>query len=355
MAQVVRIHQTGGPDVLTLDEVELLPPGPGEVRLKQTYAGLNFIDVYFRTGLYPASQLPMVLGQEAAARVVALGPGVTGLKVGQRVAYAGLQGAYATERNALAERLVPLPDGIDDVTAASVMLKGMTAEYLLRRCYPVKKGETVLFHAAAGGVGLLACQWAKALGARVIGTVSTPEKAALARQAGCDEVIVSTKRNFVTDVRAFTGGKGVDVAYDSVGVATFESSLACLKPRGMLVLFGQSSGKVPPYDLGRLGGERSLYVTRPALGAYTATRAELVACATALFEVLAKGAVRVKPPNQFPLQDVANAHRQLEARKTVGSTVLVIDAAAGAVTAPAQKRAAKAAKAKPAKAAKKKR
>lgn len=350
MAQVVRIHQTGGPEVLTLDDVELLPPAAGEVRLKQTYAGLNFIDVYFRTGLYPAAQLPLVLGQEAAARVVALGPGVTGLKVGQRVAYAGLQGAYATERNALAERLVPLPDTLDDATAASVMLKGMTAEYLLRRCYPVKKGETILFHAAAGGVGLLACQWARALGARVIGTVSTPEKAALARQAGCEEVIVSTKRNFVTDVRAFTGGKGVDAAYDSVGVATFESSLACLKPRGTLVLFGQSSGKVPPYDLGKLGGERSLYVTRPALNAYTATRAELLACANALFEVLGKGIVKVRPPNQFPLQDVANAHRQLEARKTVGSTVLVIDAAAGAAAAPASGSAKKkVAKAKPAK------
>lgn len=348
MTQAIRIHRTGGPEVLALEEVDLPAPGPGEVRLSQTYAGLNFIDVYHRTGLYPLS-MPAVLGQEAVGRVAQLGPGVQKLQVGDRVGYATLEGAYAFERNAPAQRLVPLPDFIDDATAAAVLLKGMTAEYLVRRCRPLRKGEVVLFHAAAGGVGQLACQWARLLGAKVIGAVSTPDKVAVARAHGCDEVLVTGKRNFVADVRALTQGRGVDAVFDSVGQATFEGSLACLRPRGTLVLFGQASGKVPPFDLGKLGGERSLYVTRPSLGAYVATGAELLESSGALFELIEKGQLRVQPPRRVPLAEAAQAHRLLESRRTTGSTVLVIDEAAGAPAAgPTPKKAA--AKAKPAKA-----
>ncbi len=308
---------------MKLEEVALPPPGPGEVRLRHEYVGLNFIDVYQRTGLYPLP-LPAVLGQEGAGAVVALGADVVGLEVGDRVAYAGLTGAYAEERNAPAATLVPLPDDIDGRSAAAMMLKGMTAEYLLRRCCRVTAGDTILFHAAAGGVGLIACQWAKALGARVIGTVSTEEKAVLARAHGCDEVVVTSASDFAPVVRELTAGRGADVVYDSVGQATFDGSLSCLKPRGTLVLFGQSSGKVPPFDLGRLGGDKSHFVTRPSLGAYVATRDELLACAAALFEVVAKGAVRVPAPRVVALADVAQAHRDLESRKTTGSTVLAL-------------------------------
>lgn len=345
----IRFHKTGGPEVLVLEPIDVPPPAAGEVRIRQTYAGVNFIDVYQRTGLYPQT-LPMVLGSEGAGRVVALGPGVTGFEVGERVAYSSIPGAWCEERNIPAQRLLKLPDGVSDALAAAVMLKGMTAEYLVRRTYAVKKGDTVLFHAAAGGVGSIATQWARALGGRVIGAVSTPEKAAIAKANGCEHVVVTKQRNFVTEVKAFTQNAGVNVVYDSVGAETFDGSLACLKARGMLVCFGQSSGKVPQLDVGRLGGERSLYVTRPTLHAYTHTRAELETCAAALFEGLAKGWLKVPPPKTFALKDAAAAQRLLESRRSTGSIVLEIDAELGASAGPS----ASASKKKPAKAAPKK-
>lgn len=329
MSQAIRFHRTGGPEVLQLEDVDVPQPGEGEVRIRHTFAGLNFIDVYHRTGLYPLS-LPSGLGEEAVGRVVALGPGVTSLKVGARVGYTGLLGAWCEERVVPAAKVVTLPEAVDDAIAAACLLKGMTAEYLVRRIRPLKSGDTILFHAAAGGVGQLACQWAKAFGARVIGAVSTPEKVAVAKASGCAEVVVTGKRNFVTDVLALTQGKGVDVAYDSVGVSTFEGSLACLKPRGLLVSFGQSSGKPPPLEIGKLGGPRSLFVTRPSLGAYTATRAELEIASSGLFEALAKGFVKVAPPKRVPWEKAAEAMRALESRRTTGSTVLVIDEALAA-------------------------
>ncbi len=335
MSNAIRIHRTGGPDVLVLEPVEVAAPGPAEVRLRHTYVGVNFIDTYNRTGLYP-QPLPMVLGSEGAGRVLALGAAVTGLKVGDRVAYASLPGAWCEERNVAADRLVKLPDGVSDETAAAVLLKGMTAEYLVRRTYPVRKGDTVLFHAAAGGVGSLACQWARALGGRVIGAVSTPEKAAIAKANGCEAVVVTKQRSFVTEVKAFTQGVGVNVVYDSVGAETFDGSLACLKPRGMLVCFGQSSGKAPQLEVGRLGGERSLYVTRPSLHAYTHTRAELEQCAAALFEGLEKGWLKVAAPKRFALKDAAKAQALLESRRTTGSLVLVVDEALGATAGPVE-------------------
>ncbi len=323
--QAILLRQCGGPEQLRLESVALDAPGPGEVQIRHTAIGLNFIDIYHRTGLYPLPKLPSGIGLEAAGVVLAVGPGVTGFSVGDRVAYcAGPPGAYAEARNHAAGALVRLPGDISDDVAAAILLKGMTAEYLLRRCCRVTAGDTILFHAAAGGVGLIACQWAKALGARVIGTVSTEEKAVLARAHGCDEVVVTSASDFAPVVRELTAGRGADVVYDSVGQATFDGSLSCLKPRGTLVLFGQSSGKVPPFDLGRLGGDKSHFVTRPSLGAYVATRDELLACAAALFEVVAKGAVRVPAPRVVALADVAQAHRDLESRKTTGSTVLAL-------------------------------
>jgi NADPH2:quinone reductase len=335
MPNAIRIHRNGGPDVLTFEPYELAPPGPGEVRIRHTYVGVNFIDVYQRTGLYPVP-LPAVLGQEGAGRVQALGTGVTGFVLGDRVAYAGVNGAWCDERNVPAARLVKLPEGVSDETGAAVMLKGMTAEYLVRRTYAVRPGDTVLFHAAAGGVGTLACQWARALGGRVIGTVSTPDKAAIAKANGCEQVVVTKQRNFVTDVKAFTNGEGVSVVYDSVGADTFDGSLACLKPRGMLVCFGQSSGKVPQLDVGRLGGERSLYISRPTLGAYTRTRAELETCAAALFEGLSRGWLKLPAPKRFELKDAAKAQALLESRRSTGPMVLVVDAELGATPGPVQ-------------------
>ena len=329
MPSAIRLHRTGGPEVLTLENVEVPTPGPGQLAVRHTYAGLNFIDVYHRTGLYPLT-LPLTLGDEAAGRVTAVGAGVRGFAVGDRIAYARATGAWCTERVLSADLAVHLPDAVSDQLAAAVLLKGMTAEYLVRRTVALRPGHVVLFHAAAGGTGLLACQWARALGARVIGAVSTPEKAALAKAHGCDAVVITQKRNFVTDVKALTDGKGVDVVYDSVGQATFEGSLACLKPRGMLVSFGQSSGRPPPLELGRLGGDRSLYVTRPSLGAYVSTRQELETCSAALFEVLEKGFVKPPPLRTVPLAQAAAAMAALEARRTTGSTVLEIDAALAA-------------------------
>ncbi len=324
MSKAIRIHQVGGPEQLCWEEVEVPAPGPGEVLIRHTAVGLNFIDVYHRTGLYPLP-LPATLGLEAAGVVEALGAGVTELKPGDRVAYASPPlGAYAERRVIPAARLVPLPEGISDVQAAGMMLQGMTAQYLLRQTYRVMPGETILFHAIAGGVGLIACQWAKHLGATVIGTVGSPAKAELAKAHGADHVIDYTKEDFVARVKELTGGKGVPVVYDSVGKDTFMRSLDCLKMRGMLVSFGQSSGPVPPFDPNILQTKGSLYLTRPTLMHYTAERADLVASAAELFEVVRQGDVRIEVRQTYPLAEAAQAHRDLEARKTTGSTVFLV-------------------------------
>lgn len=319
--RAIRVHAVGDASVMQWESVELGPPGPGEVQLKHTAIGVNFIDVYHRTGLYP-QPLPFTPGQEGAGIVTALGEGVTSLRVGQRVAYAGLSGSYAELRNAKADRLVVLPDGVSDEIAASVMLKGMTAEALLRRCAPVKKGDAILVHAAAGGVGLLLTQWAKHLGATVIGTVGSPAKVATAA-ANCHHVIDLSQGPWVEKVKSLTGGKGVQIAYDSVGKDTLMQSLDALVSRGTLVSFGQSSGKPPPLDVISLGGMRSLFLTRPTLFAYVSTREELETSAAALFEVIRSGAVRVAPPTTFKLSEAQEAHRALESRKTTGSLVLI--------------------------------
>ncbi len=337
MVHAIRFHRTGGPDVLVYEAVDVPVPAAGEVRIRHTFVGVNFVDVYNRTGLYP-QQLPMVLGAEGAGRVLALGPSVTGLKVGDRVAYASIPGAWSEERNVSAARLLKLPDSVSDETAAAVMLKGMTAEYLVRRAYAVKKGDVVLFHAAAGGVGTLACQWASALGGRVIGAVSSQAKVAIAKANGCEAVVVTKQRDFVTLVKAFTKDVGVNVVYDSVGAETFDGSLACLKSRGTLVCFGQSSGKVPQLDVSRLGGERSLFVTRPSLHAYVHTRGELEASAKAVFEGLKKGWLKVPQPRRFALKDAAIAQQLLESRKSTGPMVLVVDEALAATAAPSKSR-----------------
>jgi NADPH2:quinone reductase len=319
---VVRIHHTGGPEVLSFEEDDLPPPQQGEVLLRQSAIGLNFIDVYHRTGLYPLP-LPAVLGREAAGVVEAAGPGVDGLHPGDRVAYPMAAGAYATLRNIRAAEVVPLPQGIGDRQAAAMMLKGLTAWYLLRRTYRVERGSTVLLHAAAGGVGLIACQWAAALGATVLGTVGSRAKAELAAAHGCRHPIVYTEEDFVARVRALTGGRGVDVVYDSVGKDTFHRSLDCLRPKGLLALFGQSSGPVPPVDLQVLAQKGSLFVTRPVLAAYIAEEAELRAGATELFEAVQRGQIEVQIGRTHPLREVAQAHRDLEARQTTGSTILL--------------------------------
>lgn len=324
MGTIIRIHETGGPEVLKIEDRRTPSPGPGEVLIRHEAIGLNFIDTYFRTGLYPApGGLPFVPGNEGAGTVVKVGEGVTGLKEGDTVAYAGPPGAYAQERAIAAERLVKVPEGISAKTAASMMLKGMTAEYLLRRTFPVKAGHTILFHAAAGGVGLIAGQWAKSLGATVIGTAGSPEKIALAKSNGYDHLINYRSEDFVARVKEITGGKGVDVVYDSVGNDTFPGSLDCLKPRGMFVSFGQSSGPIPPVNLQILSQKGSLYATRPTLFAYIATRAELEESAGALFSVVQSGTVKVSVNQEYALKDVAQAHRDLEGRKTTGTTVLI--------------------------------
>ena len=324
MPRAIRIHQTGGPEVMRWEDVEVGAPGPGEIRIRHEAVGLNYIDVYFRTGLYPAPSLPFSPGLEGAGVVEAIGEDVESLVVGDHVAYAAPPvGAYAQVRLMPAEKVVKVPDGIDSRQAAAMMLQGMTVEYLLRRTYPVRSGDTVLLHAAAGGVGLIACQWAKHLGATVIGTVGSDEKAELARAHGCDHPIVYTRESFTERVREITGGAGVPVVYDAVGRDTFEGSLDCLRPRGMLVSFGQSSGKIDPFDVGILSAKGSLYVTRPTLMTYTASRAELESSAQALFDVVGSGAVRVTVNQTFPLAEAASAHRALEARQTTGSTVLL--------------------------------
>ncbi|MDD9982433.1 MAG: quinone oxidoreductase [Gammaproteobacteria bacterium] len=324
MPKAIRIHETGGPDAMQWEDVEIEAPGPGEIRIRHEAVGLNYIDVYFRTGLYPAPSLPFSPGMEGAGVVDAVGEGVDFLAVGDRIAYAAPPvGAYAEERLMPAEKVVKIPAGIDSSQAAAMMLQGMTVEYLLRRTCPVRSGDTILFHAAAGGVGLIACQWAKHLGATVIGTVGNDEKAELARAHGCDHPIVYTRENFTERVRDLTDGAGVPVVYDAVGRDTFEGSLDCLQPRGMLVSFGQSSGKIDPFDVGILSAKGSLYITRPTLMTYTASRADLEASAQALFDVVGSGAVRITVNQTFPLADAAAAHRALESRRTTGSTVLM--------------------------------
>ncbi len=323
MTGVVRVHQTGGPEVLKFEQVEVGAPGPGQALIRQTAVGLNYIDVYFRSGLYPAPSLPFVAGQEGAGVVEAVGDGVSEVRVGQRVAYAGPLGAYAERRLIPADRLVVVPDGITDEQAAAMMLKGMTAHYLLRRTFRVEPGQTILFHAAAGGVGLIACQWAKHLGATVIGTVGSADKAELAKAHGCDHPIRYDQEDVVARVRELTGGKGVPVVYDSVGQATFQRSLDCLAPLGMLVCFGQSSGKIPPIDTAILGQKGSLFLTRPSLMNYTAARADLVRAASELFDVVKSGAVQIRVNQRYPLREAVQAHRDLEGRKTTGSTVLL--------------------------------
>ena len=324
MPKAIRIHQTGGPDAMHWEDVEVGAPGPGEIRIRHEAVGLNYIDVYFRTGLYPAPSLPFSPGMEGAGIVEAVGEGVDSPTVGDRVAYAAPPvGSYAEERLMPAEKVVNVPAGIDSHQAAAMMLQGMTVEYLLRRTYPVRSGETILFHAAAGGVGLIACQWAKHLGATVIGTVSSDKKAELARAHGCDHPIVYTRENFTERVRELTDGAGVPVVYDAVGRDTFEGSLDCLRPRGMLVSFGQSSGKIDPFDIGVLSAKGSLYITRPTLMTYTASRIDLETSAQALFDVVVRGAVRITVNQTFPLAEAAAAHRALESRQTTGSTILM--------------------------------
>ena len=324
MNRVLRIHRTGGPELLTLDELPSEAPGSGQALVRHTALGINYIDVYHRSGLYPLPELPHALGVEAAGRVEALGPGTQGLAVGQRVAYVtSTPGSYADERVVPADRLVPLPDDIDDQTAAAAMLKGMTVEYLVRRTFPVKQGQTLLFHAAAGGVGLIACQWLRQLGVTVIGTVGSDEKAELARENGCAHAVVYTREDFVARVRELTGGKGVPVVYDSVGKDTFQGSLECLSPRGMLVGFGNASGKPPPFDMAVLSQKGSLFLTRPTLFHYTSSREELLQSARALFEVVRRGHVKIRIDRRFGLTEAAEAHRALESRKTTGSLLLL--------------------------------
>lgn len=324
MIHAIRIHRTGGPEVMQWEAVEIGEPGPGEALVRQEAVGLNFIDVYHRTGLYPLPGLPATLGMEGAGVVEAVGAGVTEVTLGDRVAYAGLPvGAYAEARLIPSHRLVKLPQEIDFRTAAAAMLQGMTAQYLLRRTFRVEPGQTILLHAAAGGVGLIACQWAKHLGAKVIGTVGSPAKAELARAHGCDHTILYREENLVERVKAITDGQGVDVVYDAVGKDTFMPSLDCLRPLGMMVTFGNASGPVPPLDLLLLSQKGSLFVTRPTLMTYTARREDLVASATELFEVIGSGTVRMEINQSYPLAEAAQAHRDLEARKTSGSTILL--------------------------------
>jgi len=326
MTKAIRIHAPGGPEQMKWDNVEVGQPGPGQARVRHTAVGLNYIDVYQRTGMYPLGDLPAVIGMEGAGVIEALGDGAPAdLAVGQRVAYAdNPPGAYAEVRIMPADRLVPVPEAIDDKTAAAMMLQGMTAEYLLRRTYEVKPGDTILFHAAAGGVGLIACQWAHHLGATVIGTVGTDEKAALAKAHGCDHPIVYTRENFADRVREITGGAGLPVVYDSVGKDTFEDSMNCLRPRGLAVNFGNSSGPANPVAPADLGKKGCIYITRPSLMVYNATREDLLASARALFDVVIAGHVKIEINQTYPLSDAAQAHADLEARKTTGSTVFTV-------------------------------
>jgi NADPH2:quinone reductase len=321
MAKAVRYHKQGGPEVMQYDDVQVGEPGAGQVRIRHTAIGVNFVDVYQRSGLYPM-QLPMVAGNEGAGVVDAVGQGVTELKAGDRVAYTGLPGSYCDLRIVPADRMVKLPQGISEEQAASMMLKGLTVHYLIHTTYPVKKGETVLWHAAAGGVGLIACQWLKALGVTVIATAGSDEKCSLAKAHGAEHVINYSRENFVERVKAITGGKGLPVVYDAVGKSTWDGSLDCLRPRGLMVSFGNASGAVPPVNIGIFQTKGSLYLTRPTLGTHIASRADLVERANALFEVVKSGKVKIETTARYKLADAAQAHRDLESRKTTGSIVL---------------------------------
>jgi len=322
MPHVIRIQQNGGPEQMLWEEVAVGEPGPGEVRVRNTAIGLNFIDTYHRSGLYPMP-LPLVLGSEGAGVVEAVGPKVKEFKVGDRVAYAQPIGAYAEVLIRPVARLVKIPAGIKDETAAAMMLKGMTAWYLCRRTYRVKKGDTIVVHAAAGGVGQILCQWAKHLGATVIGTVGSDKKVALAKKVGCKHVVVMSREKLSERVKAITKGKGVPVVYDGVGKDTFMESLDCLSPRGLMASFGNASGAVPPVNIGVLAQKGSLFLTRPTLVNYTSSREDLLTAARELFAVVKKGAVKITINQRYPLREAAQAHRDLESRKTTGSTVLV--------------------------------
>ena len=323
MVHAIRVHQAGGPEVLQWEEVDVGKPATGQVRVRQTAVGLNYIDVYHRTGLYP-QPLPFTPGTEAAGEIEAVGEGVTGLTAGDRVAYAGPIGSYAEARLIDADRLVKLPDYVSDELAAAMMLQGMTARMLLRAVYEVKPGDTILVHAAAGGVGLILCQWANALGATVIGTVSTDEKAAMASAHGCQHPIVYTRQDFVTEVDRITNGAKLPVIYDSVGKDTFLKSLDCLRARGLIVSYGNASGPPDPIAPALLAQKGSLFLTRPTLFSYIATREELEQSASELFDMVRSGKVKIEIGQRFPLRDAAEAHRKLEARKTTGSTVLTV-------------------------------
>ncbi len=318
----IRLHRHGGPEVLTWEAFDVPPPGPGQALLRQTAIGLNFIDIYQRTGLYPQT-MPFIPGSEGAGVVEAVGEGVSVVAPGDRVAYAGAVGAYAERRLIAADRLIKLPPGIDDQTAAAMMLQGMTVQYLIRTTYRVAAGDVILIHAAAGGIGLILCQWARSLGATVIGTVSSQAKAELARAHGCEHPVVTGEGDFVAVAKELTGGVGLPVVYDSVGRDTFHRSLQCLRPRGVLVLFGQASGAVEPIDPNILA-RGSYFLTRPSLGAFIATRAELESVAGELFAAVESGAVRIVVNQTYPLREAARAHVDLEARRTTGSTVLVV-------------------------------
>jgi len=322
MAKAVRFHKQGGPEVLQYEDVQVAEPGAGQARIRHTAIGVNFVDTYQRSGLYPM-QLPQTAGNEGAGVVEAVGSGVADLKPGDRVTYTGLVGSYCESRVVPAERLVKLPQGISDEQAASMLLKGLTVHYLIHSTYPVKKGETVLWHAAAGGVGLIACQWLKALGVTVIGTAGSDEKTALAKAHGATHLINYAKENFVERVKALTDGKGVPVVYDGVGKATWDGSLDCLRPRGLMVSFGNASGAVAPVNLGILSAKGSLYVTRPTLATHIASRADLLERSKALFEMVSSGKVKIETTQRYKLADAAQAHRDLEGRKTTGSVVLV--------------------------------
>jgi NADPH:quinone reductase len=324
MVAAVRVHKYGGPEALTYEDIELPPPGQGQVRVKHHASGVNFIDTYFRSGLYPSPLgLPFVAGNEGAGEVTALGPGVTDLKVGDRVGYVVALGAYAGERNLAADRAVKLPDSIDYEQAAGMMLKGMTVQYLLNRTFKVGKGMNVLVHAAAGGVGLILCQWANYLGANVIGTVGSQQKADLAKANGCHHTILYAKEDFVAKVKEITGGAQCEVVYDGIGKTTFPASLDCLKPLGMFVSFGAASGPISAFDINLLQHKGSLFATRPTLNSYAAKRADLLDIAADLFRVVASGTVKIPVNQKYPLKDARKAHNDLETRKTTGSSILI--------------------------------
>ncbi|MEJ7667341.1 MAG: quinone oxidoreductase [Casimicrobiaceae bacterium] len=323
MSHAIRMHATGGPEVLTYEQVDVAAPGPGEARVRHTAIGLNYIDTYHRTGQYKLP-LPTGIGLEGAGVVEEVGGGVDWVQPGDRVAYSGgAPGSYSNERVMPAERLIKIPAGVSDETAATLMLKGLTVQYLFRQTFPLKSGDTILFHAAAGGVGLVACQWARALGVIMIGTVGSDDKAALARGHGCTHTIVYTREDFVARTKALTGGKGVPVVYDSIGKDTFPASLDVLSPRGLFVSFGSASGPIPPFELGMLAAKGSLFVTRPSLFTYAATRAQLGAMADDLFALVQAGKIKSNPRQRFALKDAAAAHRALESRGTMGASILL--------------------------------